>query len=76
MKFAMNKLNMAMINLQVAVNDMKERMKDDRGDFVLDHGIVFVIILVLGGIVLLALKAYFDGEFPDLIKSKIDAFFN
>lgn len=76
MKFAMNKLNMAMINLQVAVNDIKERIKEERGDFILDHAMVFVIILVVGAIVLVALKNYISNDFTNLVKSKIDEFFN
>lgn len=80
MKNVMNKMNVGVIRMQAKLNelaaDAKKKWNENRGDFILDHAMVFVIILVVGGIALLALKTYIDEEFTELVKTKIDEFFN
>ncbi len=80
MKSVINKMNVGMIRMQAKLNelaaDAKKKWNEKRGDFILDHAMVFVIILVVGGIALLALKTYIDEEFTDLVKTKINEFFN
>lgn len=80
MKTVMNKMNVGMIRMQAKLNELadetKKKWNENRGDFILDHAMVFVIILVVGGIALMALKTYIDGEFTNLVKTKINEFFN
>ena len=61
---------------KLATRSAKEKLQDTSGDFVLDHAMVFVIILVVGAVVITALVNYIENDFTDLIKSQINAFFN
>lgn len=80
MKKSLEMLNVAITRMQLAVQskvaDVKNKMEEQQGDFILDHAMVFVIILILGGIILLALKNYIGDDFTNLVKQKINEFFN
>lgn len=80
MKKSLEMLNVAITRMQLAVQskvaDVKNKMEEQQGDFTLDHAMVFVIILILGGIILLALKNYIGDDFTNLVKQKINEFFN
>lgn len=80
MKKSLEMLNVAITRMQLAVqnkvDDAKNKLEEQQGDFILDHAMVFVIILVLGGIILIALKNYIGDDFTNLVKQKINEFFN
>lgn len=80
MKKSLEMLNVAITRMQLAVqskvDDVKNKLEEQQGDFILDHAMVFIIILVLGGIILLALKNYIGDDFTNLVKQKINDFFN
>jgi len=80
MKTLKNNLNAAMtkayIRAQLRAARMKETLKDESGQFVMDHSIAFVIAIVLGGAALLLLKNFLNDDMAPTLKTKIMAFFN
>lgn len=80
MKTVMNKMNVGMIRMQAKFQELateaQRKWNENRGDFILDHAMVFVIILVVGGIALVALRTYVNEEFAALVKTKINEYFN
>lgn len=76
MKKIINKLNNLFIRTRLAAIGTREKLEETRGDFVLDHAMVFVIILVIGAIVIAVISNYIQNDFVNLIKEKITAFFN
>lgn len=67
----MKTLNNAMIRLQVFRMMTRKKLRDSSGQFVMDHTMIFVIILVLGGIALGLLAAYLRGPLSESLKAKI-----
>lgn len=59
----------------IAALEAKEKIRDDRGNFFMDHAVVFVLIIVIGGIVLALLTTYIQNDLATTIKSKISDFF-
>ena len=80
MKTLKNNLNAAMtkayIRVQLRTARLKDTLKDESGQFVMDHAVVFVIILVLGALALLLLKNFLNDDLAPTLKTKIMAFFN
>lgn len=80
MKTLKNDLNAAMtkayIRAQLRTARLKDTLKDESGQFVMDHAVVFVIILVLGALALLLLKNFLNDDLAPTLKTKIMAFFN
>lgn len=84
MKKYMNRFTAAARKLEgktiVTVMDTKEAWKkkltDDEGQFVVDHAVVFVLIIVLGGISLVLLKNFLSSDLAPTLKNKILEFFN
>lgn len=80
MKTLKNKINNAMtkayIRAQIHAANLKKTMKDESGQFVMDHAVQFVLILVLGGIVLVLLKDWLQNTMAPTLKTKIMEFFN
>lgn len=80
MKTLKNNLNAAMtkayIRAQLRTAHLKDTLKDESGQFVMDHAVVFVIILVLGALALLLLKNFLNDDLAPTLKTKIMAYFN
>lgn len=80
MKTLKNALNAAMtkayIRTRLHTDRMKKVLKDESGQFVMDHAVVFVIIIVLGGVALLLLKNFLNNDMAPTLKGKIMEFFN
>ncbi|MET0018007.1 hypothetical protein [Oscillibacter sp.] len=80
MKTIKNNLNAAMvkayIRAQLRTARLKDTLKDESGQFVMDHAVVFVIILVLGAAALLLLKNFLNDDLAPTLKTKIMAYFN
>ncbi|MEM5781561.1 MAG: DUF6133 family protein [Lawsonibacter sp.] len=67
------RFNRAVIRLQLSV---RQKLQETDGNFVMDHAVVFVIIVVLGGIVLTLLTKYLNDDLSSTLKTKINDFFN
>lgn len=75
-----NTLNAAMskayIRARLYTARMKDTLKDESGQFVMDHAVVFVIIIVLGALALLLLKNFLNNDMAPTLKTKVMEFFN
>lgn len=58
------------------VGHIRLKLAETRGDFVMDHAVVFVIILVVGGAALLLLTTFLNTDMGPLLTQKIKDFFN
>lgn len=65
-----------MAKCAIAMQDAKEKLQETKGQFVIDNGVVFVIIIVIGGIVIAVLTNYIENDFSTLISNQITAFFD
>lgn len=76
----MKNLNRYLLPLSVrtdlALRAVRNKLKEQRGDFVIDHAAVFIIILVLAGVALTLLLGYFKTDFFTALKEKISAIFS
>lgn len=52
------------------------KLAENRGDFVMDHAVVFVIIIVVAGIAILLLTTFLQTDMGPLLTQKIKDFFN
>ncbi len=52
------------------------KLAESQGDFVMDHAVVFVIILVIAAIVIALLVFFLQSELAPLLTQKIKDFFN
>jgi|GEM_PF-2011563 len=52
------------------------KLAETRGDFVMEHAVVFVIILVVAAIVIALLIFFLQTELAPLLTQKIKDFFN
>lgn len=66
----------ASVRSYTAVHNARRKLAENDGQFVMDHAVVFVIIIVLGGVSLLLLRNYLNDELSNTLKSKINEFFN
>lgn len=73
---AKSNLNRACVRLRLGAQEAGEKLRETDGNFVMDHAVVFVLILVLGGIALLLLKNYLNNDLSSTLKDKINDFFN
>lgn len=62
--------------LKEAKNKLYLKLREKQGDFVVNHGVVFIIIIILGAIVISVLSSYIETDFSNMIKTKIEDFFN
>ena len=65
-----------MNNLKKKLNRALIRLQNTDGQFVMDHAVVFVIIIVVGALVLGLLKTFVGTDLAPVLKEKILAFFN
>ncbi|MEA4954810.1 MAG: hypothetical protein VB096_04785 [Pseudoflavonifractor sp.] len=54
---------------------VREKLAENSGQFVMDHAVVFVLIIVLGGIALALLTNFLQSDMAPTLKSKIMEFF-
>lgn len=57
-------------------NEAMDKLTENSGQFVMDHAVVFVLIIVLGGIALALLTSFLQADMAPTLKSKIMEFFN
>lgn len=70
------KINAMLARLKADAVVAKGKLADERGQFVMDHAVVFVIILVVAAIVIALLTTFLQTDMAPLIKQKILDFFN
>lgn len=56
--------------------EARAKLAENSGQFVMDHAVVFVLIIVLGGIALALLTSFLQADMAPTLKSKIMEFFN
>lgn len=71
-----NRFSRACTRCCTCLQDTRRKLSEDGGQFVMDHAIVFVIAIVLGGIVLGLLTVYVRTDLSNTLKTKINDFFN
>ena len=75
-----NHIHTALTHLYLRANKlsghMKAKLLSNDGQFVVDHAVVFVIIIVLGALALTLLKGFIETDMAPVLKEKIMAFFN
>lgn len=76
MKTLKNNITAAGTRINAATAAIKQRLSSRNGSFVVDHAVVFVIIIVLGALALVLLKDYLSNTLAPLLISKISEFFN
>ena len=63
-------------NLKKKLTRALVRLQNTDGQFVMDHAVIFVIIIVVGALVLGLLKTFVETDMAPVLKEKILAFFN
>ena len=58
------------------INKFMQKLQEKKGDFVMDHAMVIIIVLVLGAITLTVMSGYIENDFFDIIKKKINEMFD
>lgn len=71
-----NAANAAAAKACLRLSRVRASLKDRRGQFVMDHSVVFVLILVLAGIVLVLLKDWLQNSLAPTLQGKVMEFFN
>lgn len=61
---------------QTNVTRSQQKLAETRGDFVMNHAVVFIIIIVVAVIVIALLIAYVQGDLASLLKGKVSDLFN
>lgn len=54
----------------------QQKLAETRGDFVMNHAVVFIIIIVVAVVVIGLLIAYVQGDLASLLKGKVSGLFN
>lgn len=70
------KINYALVALNNEAAICGEKLRTQDGDFAIDKSIVYVIAIALGAVAMGLLVAYFKEDLSNLIKEKMNAFFN
>ena len=80
MKNLKNKLNSVKTTLAIcmkrAKQDATDTLTDNSGQFVVDHAVVFIIIVVVAAVVLYATKDFITNQLIPSITTKIMELFN
>lgn len=76
MKKVIQKIQTLMGQSAMMFQNAKTKLKEENGQFVIDNGVVFVIIIVIAAIVITVLTNYIENDFNDLIIDEINDFFN
>lgn len=64
-------LNKLLIGLQITAMNARKKLCENNGQFVMDHTVVFVVSLALGGIALVILVNYLKGTLSTQIQKKV-----
>lgn len=64
------------IRAQVEASLCRAKLAEERGDFIMDHAVVFIIIIVVAALVISLLVAYLNTDFSSMLKSKVSSLFN
>lgn len=65
----------AMLHVWQGGRRVREKLSEEKGQFVMDHAVVFVLIIVLGGIALVLLTTYLQNDLSNTLRDKINEFF-
>lgn len=80
MKTIRNKLNEKLLRAYLRVRGLgkkaAETLENEDGQFVVDHAVVFVIIIVLGAVAIVLMRTYLQNDLSVLLKNKVEALFN
>lgn len=80
MKKIVNKIKSLMtrtcIKTQAVAAEAHAKLQDNKGEFVVEHGVVFVIILVLAALAIALLRSLMNDTLSPTITQKIKDFFN
>ena len=71
-----NASNAAAAKACLCLNRVKASLKDQSGQFVMDHAVVFVLIIVLAAAALLLLKDWLQNSLAPTLQGKVMEFFN
>lgn len=76
----MKKLNDLAIETYFNVSNFKrkitKKLRDDKGQFVMDNAVVIVIIVALAAVALTLIISYVKGDLATKVKSSIDNLFS
>ena len=64
------------IRSEQLTDTLKHKLRSENGQFVVDNGVVLLIIVVVGAIVLVQFKDFVNDNLAPAIKDKMLAFFN
>lgn len=64
------------IRAQAEADLYRGKLAEERGDFIMDHAVVFIIIIVVAALVISLLVAYLNTDFSSMLKSKVSGLFN
>lgn len=72
------KSTMKKIAIWILVRQKVARMKlaEERGDFVIDHAVVFIIIVFAAGVVIFLLNVFLRDDFSPALREKILGLFS
>lgn len=73
MKKIMKKISDGITKQYIAA---KAALSGNNGQFVVDHAVVFVIIIVLGALALVLMKNFLSNSLAPTLNSKLMEFFN
>lgn len=66
----------AAIKLDAFERRLQRKLQDNKGEFAMNNGVAFVLIVALAAVLLTALIAYFKGDFSESVKSNISNLFS
>lgn len=56
--------------------EAKAKLMERKGQFVMEHAVAFIIIIVLGALGILLLTTYMQGDLSNMFKGKVEGLFN
>ncbi len=71
-----NKLLKATVQIRSYRDLSQAKLAENKGQFVMDHAVVFAIILVLGGIAMALLTTFMRTDMAPLLTQKVRDFFS
>lgn len=75
-KTIINTINAIRNTVKKPFAPVSAKLTEEKGQFVMDHLVVFVIILVLAALAITLLTTYMNGDLSTLLKGKVNALFN
>lgn len=71
-----NFFNRMLLNAQSCAFAVRAKLQEKKGNFVMEHGVVFIIIIALASVAIVALVAYMQSDLSSLLKLKVSELFN